>query len=157
MNILILDDILKDPKTYVQEALNCPFIDFRDGGKVFKNIQPRANDELEKEVLRLFPNHFVKFNFIRKSPYNQIEPNFIHRDDMMGDVTVILYLNEEKPIEDGTTLYDEQAVTACIVRSKFNRMIAFDSYTLHSRNIYENFGEGEGSRLIQVIFLEEMP
>lgn len=156
MNILILDDILKEPKTYVREALNCPFIDFKDGGKIFKNIQPRANDEFEKEVLRLFPNHFVKFNFIRKSPYNQIEPNFIHRDDMMGDVTAILYLNEERPLEDGTTLYDEQAVTACIVRSKFNRMVAFDSYTLHSRSIYENFGEGDGSRLIQVIFLEEV-
>lgn len=156
MNILVLDDILKNPKAYVEEALNCPFIDYKDGDKVFKNIQPRANDEFEEEVLKLFPNHFIKFNFIRKSPYNQIEPNFIHRDDMMGDVTVILYLNEDKPIEDGTTLYDEQEITACIIRSKFNRMVAFDSDVLHSRSIYENFGEGDGSRLIQVIFLEEV-
>ena len=157
MNILILDDILKNPKAYVDQALRSPFIDFKDGDKLFKNIQPRSNDEFEKEVLKLFPNHFVKFNFIRKSPYNQIEPNFIHRDDMMGDLTVILYLNEEKPLEDGTTLYDEQGITACIIRSNFNRMVAFDSFTLHSRSIYENFGEGDGSRLIQVIFLEENP
>lgn len=156
MNILIFDDILNDPHSYVDKALKSKFIDFVDGDRVFKNIQPRSNDEFEKEVLRLFPNHFVRFNFIRKSPYNQIEPNFIHRDNMMGDVTVILYLNEEKPIEDGTTLYDESGVTACIIKSKFNRMIAFDSYTLHSRNIYENFGDGDGSRLIQVIFLEEV-
>jgi hypothetical protein len=157
MNILIFDDILKDPKSYVDESLKSTFIDFKDGDKVFKNIQPKSNDEFEKEVLKLFPNYFVKFNFIRKSPYNQIEPNFIHRDNMMGDITVILYLNEEKPLEDGTTLYDENGVTACIIRSKFNRMVAFDSYTLHSRSIYENFGEGDGARLIQVIFLEEKP
>jgi len=40
------------------------------------------------------------------------------------------------------------------VYSKFNRMIAFNSDSLHSRNLFENFGEGESARLIQVAFLK---
>ena len=89
------------------------------------------------------------------SPYNQEEPNFIHRDDMMGDMTCILYLNKQKPALDGTTIYDENRNPIFVAYSKFNRMIAFESKYLHSRNIYKNFGEGRHSRLIQVIFLKK--
>lgn len=156
MNLLMIDNVLKNPREYVTEALAGEFIDYFDGVKMFRGIQPRSNDEFEKEVRKLFPNHDVRYNFIRKSSYNQIEPNFIHRDDMMGDITVLLYLNEIKPVNDGTTIYDDREVSACVILSRFNRMIAFDSDCLHSRNIYENFGEGDGSRLVQVIFLEEV-
>jgi hypothetical protein len=34
-------------------------------------------------------------------------------------------------------------------------MVAFDSDCPHSRNIFENFGEGDEARLVQVIFLEQ--
>jgi hypothetical protein len=73
---------------------------------------------------------------------------------MMGDLTCILYLNEESPSEDGTTIYDEEKKPLIRVYSKFNRMVAFESQLLHSRNIFENFGEEESARLIQVAFLK---
>jgi len=38
------------------------------------------------------------YNFIRQSPFRQEEPNFIHTDEMMGDITCILYLNQFHPV-----------------------------------------------------------
>jgi hypothetical protein len=155
MNLLSFDDIIDDPKTYVKDILEYGFHDFADGWQVFKNVQARSNDEFEKKVLELFPGYEAKWNFVRQSPLNQEEPNFIHKDDMMGDITVILYLSENHPDNDGTTIYDENNRPLCVLYSKFNRMVAFDSDCPHSRNIFENFGEGDNARLIQVIFLEE--
>jgi hypothetical protein len=155
MNLLSLDNIIRDPKAYVEDIFKYDFQDIFDGERTFKNIQPRDDDEFSRTVSIMFPNHTVKWNFIRKSPLNQEEPNFIHSDEMMGDFTVILYLNETHPENDGTTIYDENKKPLCTVYSKFNRMIAFNSDAPHSRNIYENFGDGNEARLIQVIFLEE--
>jgi hypothetical protein len=79
---------------------------------------------------------------------------------MMGDKTVLLYLNKWQPIEDGTTLYKFNKVAddylpMCTFYAQYNRLVIFDSSIPHSRNIFENFGEGEYSRLVQVMFLKE--
>lgn len=155
MNIKSFDNVLIDPKLYVGQIHESVFIDVPDGDKVFKNIQPRPNDdEFARFVLYLFPDYDINHNFVRKSPLNQEEPNFIHKDDMMGDITCILYLNEHRPFDDGTTIYDDDRNPKCVLYSKFNRMISFDADLLHSRNIINNFGEGKYARLIQVIFLK---
>jgi hypothetical protein len=73
---------------------------------------------------------------------------------MMGQITCILYLSEDAPKEDGTTIYSEDGSPLFVMYSKFNRMIAFSSDAPHSRNIFENFGEGDKARLIQVVFLK---
>ena len=155
MTLLTIDDALSNPNGYVSDVLIGEFGDFPDGDKVFKNIQPRKNDDLSELVSRLFPNYTINYNFIRKSPLGQVEPNFIHKDDMMGDITCILYLSKTHPKEDGTTIYDDEGLPACRVYAKFNRLIAFESKLFHSRNIFENFGEDDNSRLIQVIFLKK--
>jgi len=154
MIALSLDDVIKNPDKYVDDIFNQGFYDFADGSKVFKNVHARSNDEFEKFILDLFPDYEAKWNFVRKSPLNQEEPNFIHTDDMMGDITVVLYLSRVHPDNDGTTIYDENHNPICVLYSKFNRMVAFDSELPHSRNIFENFGEGDDARLVQVIFLE---
>jgi len=155
MNLITFDNIIKDPKAYVSDIYLHEFQDVEDGEHVFRNIQPRdANDEFAKYVTDLFFGYKVAFNFIRKSPLNQKEPNFIHTDEMMGDITCLLYLNEEAPDEDGTTIYDDDAKPLLTMYSKFNRMIAFDSASKHSRNIFDNFGEAESARLVQVLFLK---
>ena len=156
MNFLVFDDVLKDPRSYVNDILEGGFDDIMDGVNTFRGIQPRGdNDEFSEFIKMIFPEYKINFNFIRKSPLNQPEPNFIHSDEMMGDITLILYLNEEHPAEDGTTIYDDNQNPICRVYAKFNRMLAFDSDMLHSRNIFENFGEGDDARLIQVMFLKE--
>ena len=156
MNFLVFDDVLRNPKDYVSEILKGSFDNVSDGINTFKGIQPRPDDdEFCKFIKIFFPEYKINFNFIRKSPLNQPEPNFIHSDEMMGEITVILYLNEVHPNEDGTTIYDDSNKPICRVYAKFNRMLAFDSDMLHSRNIFENFGEGDEARLIQVLFLKE--
>lgn len=155
MILFTTDDVLANPKEYLDNALNGEFQDIPDGDKVFKNIQARDNDdEFAKYVLLLFPEYNINYNFIRKSPLGQVEPNFIHKDDMMGDITCILYLNKTHPKEDGTTIFDTDGLPVFKVYAKFNRMSLFDSHLPHARNIFENFGEGDDARLIQVIFLK---
>jgi len=156
MNYLFVkDDILSDPDGYVKEIYSNKFVDVPDGDKAFKNIQPREDDEFSKVVMEYFGAKFdIAHNFVRMSPYGQEEPNYIHSDEMMGDLTVILYLSKVHPENDGTTMYDSDDKPSCVVYSKYNRMLCFTSQVRHSRNIFENFGEGESSRLVQVIFLK---
>jgi hypothetical protein len=156
MNYLFTkDDVLSDPDAYVKEIYCGDFVDVPDGDKTFKNIQPRKDDEFSKIVMEYFGSKFdIAYNFVRMSPYGQEEPNYIHTDEMMGDLTVILYLSKEHPDNDGTTMYDSDEKPSCVVYSKYNRMLSFTSHVRHSRNIFENFGEGQSSRLIQVIFLK---
>ena len=155
MNLITFDNIIKDPLSYVSDIHLHGFQDVADGDNVFKNIQPRdKNDEFALYVTTLFNGYKVDLNFIRKSPEGQIEPNFIHTDEMMGDITCILYLNEEPPSTDGTLIYDEEGKAILAMFSKFNRMIAFNSDAPHSRILYNNFGEGKEARLVQVIFLK---
>tara|TARA_R110000803_G_scaffold109197_1_gene177555 strand:- start:191 stop:679 length:489 start_codon:yes stop_codon:yes gene_type:complete len=159
MNNIIIDNFIDDPNKYVIDILDKNFQDVTAGDTLFKGIQVRKIDELQYKVEDAFPDYEVTFNFIRQSPLDQKEPNFIHTDEMMGDKTVLLYLNKHHPTEDGTTLYNfnkvlDDYIPMCTFYACYNRLIIFDSSIPHSRNIYENFGEGEYSRLVQVMFLK---
>lgn len=155
MNLTILDNIIKDPKEYVSNIHLHGFQDIADGQNIFRNIQIRDNnDEFAEYIKSIFPDYEIAFNFVRKSPLNQEEPNFIHTDEMMGLITCILYLNEKEPVGNGTTIYDDNKNILFTMHSKFNRLFCFDSDKLHSRNILENFGDGDNARLVQVIFLK---
>lgn len=154
MNLILFDNVIKDPDTYVEDILNGGFEDIYTGFHTFKGIQPRGDDEFSEYLKNIFPDYVPVWNFVRMSPLGQEEPTYIHTDEMMGDITVILYLNKKKPNDDGTTIYDDEGKPSLRVFSKYNRMIAFDSTEKHSRTILENFGHGDKSRLIQVVFLK---
>ena len=155
MNLITFDNIIKNPLSYVEDIHLHGFQDVADGEYTFRNIQPRdSNDEFALYVTNLFSDYKIDLNFIRKSPLNQEEPNFVHTDEMMGDITCLLYLNEQAPEDDGTTIYDEDKKPLLTMYSKFNRMIAFNSDAPHSRNLFHNFGEAESARLVQIIFLK---
>jgi len=155
MNIVILDNIIKDPIKYVDEILEIGFEDIKDVTQVFKGIQLRYKDELQILVESIWTGYGVVYNFVRQSPVNQDEPNFIHSDEMMGDKIILLYLSQEFPDTAGTTIYDENEKENCVLKWKFNRLVSFDAHLKHSRNIRENFGEDNSSRLVQVIFLKK--
>lgn len=156
MNLITFDNVLTNPKEYISDIRKYGFQDIFDGVNTFKNIQPRdIYDEFSTKILKNFPDYYIAFNFIRKSPLGQDEPNFIHTDEMMGDITCLLYLNDSPPSNDGTTVYDNNRNPLITIYSKFNRMVAFDSDAPHSRNIFENFGSDDDARLIQVIFLKK--
>lgn len=155
MTIEIIDDVLTDIDNYVSEVLNSKFFDITIGEQTFKGIQPRDNDRFQRFIESKFTEYNVAFNFIRQSPYNQEEPNFIHSDEMMGDLTVLFYLNICTPIKNGTIIYDNDMSKMCTVKSKYNRCLIFPSYMLHSRSIFDNFGIRNAARLVQVLFLKE--
>lgn len=159
MNInqfFIIDNFLDDAELHLQDIFNHEFSDVQTDVGVFKNIQDRQSDMVSDAVLNLLPNYEVAYNFVRKSPLNQEEPTYVHSDEIMGDLTCLLYLSKSHPREDGTTIYDNDEVTKTMeFRSKFNRMIIFDAKLFHSRNILTNFGVNKSARLIQVIFLKK--
>tara|TARA_R110000868_G_scaffold185117_1_gene426968 strand:- start:935 stop:1417 length:483 start_codon:yes stop_codon:yes gene_type:complete len=153
---LIIDDFVDDIVYHIDSIGRGRFTDVTDGVNVFKNIQDRELDIVSDAVTELLYNEYsVAHNFVRRSPEGQADPNFIHSDEMMGDLTCLLYLNEKPPYNDGTTIYNDDETTMAVISSKFNRMIIFDSKLKHSRNIFENFGYGEMSRQVQVIFLNK--
>tara|TARA_Y100001970_G_C14111467_1_gene791121 strand:- start:342 stop:809 length:468 start_codon:yes stop_codon:yes gene_type:complete len=153
MTNIIINNIIDDPDQYVNNILEGEFIDVQDGDNVFKGIQVRSNDELQQKVEKAFPQYFVTYNFVRQSPVNQKEPNFIHTDEMMGDMTILLYLNKKYPKQAGTTLYQDDK-PMCVFHAAYNRMVIFDSKIPHSRNLYKNFGTKKDSRLVQVMFIK---
>ncbi len=157
VSVDILDDFLEDVDEHVKEVLSSPFEDIQDGGNVFKNIQLRYIDIVSEKLLDLYPGYKVNFNLTRKSPKDQDEPNFIHHDSMMGELTAILYLNKRHPSDEGTKLYftnaDGSYDDSVFMNMRYNRMIVFPSYVHHSRAVIENFGNGDSSRLVQVLFL----
>jgi hypothetical protein len=157
INFLVVDDFINNPHSYLSDVLRNEFIDVTIGEQTFKNIMPLPNDdEFCRNLLSMLETdkYEVAYNFIRKSPLNQEEPNFIHTDEMMGAVTAILYLSYEHPDDDGTTLYDDDLKKMARFYSKFNRAILFDSRINHSRNIFQNFGQDDTARLVQVAFLK---
>jgi len=151
---MVVDNFMPKPEEHLADILSGEFYDIPVGTQLFKGIQPRDNDEFGALLLSLYPGCQVAYNFVRISPEGQQEPNFIHSDEMMGDITAILYLTKNHPEEDGTTLYDENHEPILITNAKFNRLFIFDSNIPHSRNIFNNYGSGDDSRIVQVAFLK---
>lgn len=173
--ILVIDDVLEDPQGYRAEALMLPFRTYDFEHCVFHGIAVADTfGRLPQKIIGRFPDLEPTLTFFRKSPLGQIEPHFIHTDIDMGDWSAILYLNPAPPLGDGTSFWThlatgtiESAVPhersiegnnpanfACrqTVQSKFNRLLMFPSSYFHSRNIHENWGDGDAARLTQVAF-----
>ena len=155
MKVSIYNDVISDPESYVLDIVKEGFIDVQLGKDLFKNVQERDVDKVSMFLNKEYPLYSVALNFARSSPLNQIEPNYIHTDEMMGDLTAILYLNRNPDSRDGTTIYLGEEGKR-VIKSKFNKMVVFPSHLEHSRNILENYGEGEDARLIQVLFLKKI-
>jgi len=149
------NNVIDKPETYVKIILNNGFGNFRDGHNVFKNVSLRFNDQFSKFLEKKFPEYKVDLNFVRKSPFKQEEPNYIHSDEMMGDLTAIIYLNKNHPKDYGTSFYYPNGEFETMYDADYNSVLVFNSDRLHSRNNFDNFGEGDDSRLIQVAFLKK--
>ncbi len=173
--IIVLDDFLNDPEKYRELAIGADFKTFTFEAETFHGIYPLALTELvPTRISQMFPSADPTLSFLRKSPFGQVEPHFIHTDIDMGNWSAILYLNPEPPKGDGTTFWthsrsgtigsiipherSEEGMTARgwavreSVQSKFNRMVFWPSWLFHSRSIPENWGEGDEARLTQVTF-----
>jgi hypothetical protein len=153
MTTIFLTDVFENPDKYVEGIKEKGFTDFESGENVFKNVQELEKDDVVKAIESLLGAKLV-LSFARMSPLGQEEPNFIHKDDMHGDYTAILYLNKVYPSGYGTTLYDENDDEILICKAKYNSLFIFPSSVKHSRNTLQNFGEGDDARLVQVMFFK---
>jgi hypothetical protein len=145
--------VFENPDKYVEDIKKKGFTDFKSGDNVFKNVQELERDDVVKAIESLIGAKLV-LSFARMSPLGQEEPNFIHKDDMHGDYTAILYLNKTYPSGYGTTLYDENDNEILVCKAKYNSLYIFPSSVKHSRNTLQNFGEGDDARLVQVMFFK---
>ena len=98
----------------------------------------------------------------------------------MGEWTALLYLTPDPPEADGTIFWQRgdgarengsQSLDSYVadaqewrdltqwapwyrVPSKFNRLVLFPAPYYHSRALEQNYGTGDGARLVQVTFGE---
>jgi hypothetical protein len=157
--IAVFDDVIQEPDTYRQKALASQFGSVSFGEVTFHGVAPAPDDEMGSWFAQRFPMYEATVTFLRKSPLGQAEPNFIHSDEEMGDVTAILYLNPNPPKEDGTVFWKRHKnawESTEKVDAKFNRAVVFDAPLYHSRAIERNYGSGNEARLIQVLFAKRV-
>lgn len=153
--IKILDDVLPDPLIYLADARRRSFRDLKAGVDTFKGISIIRQSAVAK-VAEAQTGGVAALSFFRQSPAGQVEPNYVHSDESMGDFTGIYYLNPEPPEGDGTAFWKRQGESweqTLLVPARFNRLVTFPSCLPHSRALFDNYGHGDGARLIQVVFL----
>lgn len=174
-DIYTFDDVLHDPHAWRARILEGNFGTYSFPEATFHGINTvPPNGELIAYIQRFFPDFKPTLTFARRSPEGQVEPHFIHTDIDMGDWSAILYLNPERPAGDGTdfwTYLGTNAIESFIphersnegrdpkgwmlrrhVWSRFNRLLVFPSSYFHSRAIFDNWGQGDDARLVQVVF-----
>jgi len=170
--IAVHDGVLADPAAYRRAALALPFQSV-DVGQVFHGIAPCLDPTVPQWLEATYPDLVVTLTFFRQSPAGQIEPNDVHTDGDMGDVTALLYLTPDPPPGDGTAFWadpasgrrwsDTPVVGAAganrdawhcwrTVLARCNRAVVFDAPLFHSRALHANYGQGDDARLIQVLF-----
>lgn len=175
-SLRVFDDFLPDPEAYRAAALALEYrsYDFPDHGETYHGIATPAPPDLPLKLAGMFPGAVPTMSFFRKSPEGQEEPQYIHTDIGMGEWTALLYLNPDPPEGDGTVFWEHRLTGAIrspvphdrsvegrdpslwrrwrLVQARFNRLLLFPATFFHSRAIPENWGAGDGARLIQVVF-----
>lgn len=180
MTPLVFDDVLADPGAYRAAVLAMPRRSHTLADDVvFHGIAEAPNRLLADVIELLCPGVHVTMSCTRLSPKGQVEPNMIHTDRDLGDVTGIFFLNPDPPAWDGTTFYRHRETGAELstaasldekldegfrwrdrwqweptvtVPARFNRLLLFPAAAFHSRAIFENWGEGDDARLVQLAF-----
>lgn len=182
--VAIWDNWLPDPDAYRVWALEQVFDSVTIGSATFHGIallSETLRDFMTALLAWKYPQLYTRLTMFRKSPLHQVEPSFVHHDRDMGTTSGILYLNPDPPAGDGTTFWRHKATGHVAsaatewealqrewqdwrdttlwepwqtVEGKFNRLILFPSSMFHSRAIFENYGTGDESRLIQLLFMD---
>ena len=179
--LTVVDDVLPDVDAYRAAALAQPFRSVEPTpGAVFHGIAPAVDEALPRWIAARYPSLTPTLNFIRRSPAGQVEPNFIHTDETMGDWTALYYLTADPAPGDGTTFWrwrETGAIQSTAapgsaamraehvawrdlaqwepwtqVTARPNRLVLFPAAYYHSRTLVENYGQGDDARLLQIVF-----
>jgi hypothetical protein len=178
--IRVFDGVVPDVAAYRAAARALPFGDIQTSpGVVFHGMALAAEWALPAWLQATLPGVTPTISLYRQSPAGQIEPNYIHTDRDMGDWTALLYLTPDPPAADGTTFWRRVATGAIAstaaddatqleewiawrdrdqwapwttVPAAEGRLVVFPAPYFHSRALEANYGAGDTSRLIQIVF-----
>lgn len=107
--IAVHDDVLPNPVSYRARALEQPYASVTLGPVTFHGIAPAPSGDFAAWFVAAYPQYVPTVSFVRKSPAGQVEPNLIHTDADMGDLTALLYLTPDPPVDDGTSFWQHTA------------------------------------------------
>lgn len=148
MNLILIDNVLVNPDSYVEIVNDSGFSDIENGSEVFKNIQVRDNDdEFCKALLDKFPDYSVVFNSIKKSVIKNESEFLVKIDRSSYDVVAILFLNKDDE-HDSVAVFDEKKRSSVFLHSRFNRAIILDADT-----VVGSATQYSDHRIYQVVFL----
>lgn len=170
--IAVHEHVLADPLAYRRAADAQAFASFEMGPVTFHGIASPPAPDFDAWFAATYPVYEATLSFLRRSPFGQIEPNYIHTDVDMGDLTALLYLNPQPPDEDGTLFWEHIATKRRDggvlvgergrsgaawrpwdrVHARFNRCVVFSAALFHSRSLEANWGDTSEARLTQVLF-----
>ena len=172
--IQVHDNVLTDPLAYRAAAVAQPVQSMTFGATTFHGLALAPDPAFLTWFAATYPAYAPTLTFLRTSPAGQIEPNDIHTDVDMGDVTALLYLNPDPPPKDGTTFWQHRASGATEgdawvrdghdrdawdvvqhVPARFNRCVVFTAPLFHSRALVANYGHDADARVVQVLFAKE--
>jgi len=178
--VVTYDHAFVDPDAIRAAILTEPMQSVPAGDQVFHGIRMLPADvllALRAALAVVAPTATIRLPFARSSPAGQIEPNDVHSDHEMGDLTAIVYLNPDPAPGDGTVFWRRKATGQArgvwdadcqidshdrdawdrwrMVDAKYNRLLLFRSDYYHSRSLVLNYGQGDDARLIVVAFLSD--
>lgn len=165
---------------YHAQALRHPFSDVTfPTAQTFKGVALAQDPAVALALMARYPAMDVQLSFLRQSPEGQVEPTYIHSDQHMGDWMAVYYLTTRPDWAivtddpDGTIFWERAASGAiagpwddetqaaaqdlsrwyrwAMVLAVPNRVVLFHAALYHSRALLQNFGQGESSRLVQVL------
>jgi hypothetical protein len=156
MNVIILDDVLQNPKAYREDALSYGFDEVFDADKVYKGIQPRSDDEFQHFIENQVQlNYKTVYSFIKQLPKNEIEQNIFPIDRLIGShLVALLFLNETHP-SDAKIVHKINEEVLYSINMKYNRAVLFGLSINNSNISIDGFGEGDESCIVQAIFLKK--
>lgn len=171
--VQLFDHVLLDAAAYRARALQQPFQDVTLGPTTFHGIASAFGHHLQRLLQAYLPGCVPGLTFFRQSPLGQPEPHYVHSDADMGDWTAVLYLNDPPDPGDGTLFWEHTGTFQNCgpwadveadandpsrwiewgrVGAQFGRLLVFQADLYHSRALVDNYGAGDGARLVQVAF-----
>ena len=129
---MLIDNFLDSYDQLKELSLNCEFNDFESpyDGVVYPNIFAEIPDDIKDEVISKIKeatggepkNEII---FMRMSPKGVSCPHKIHHDAVMGDYSLMLYLNDA---DGGTSMvrHNETGIAYAPENEAFSKIIQFD-------------------------------
>jgi hypothetical protein len=142
--IKIVDDFLEAPEVWREYALKQEYIKDQSG---YPGIKSKTLDELSINSFHELAGKLI-LHMNEKTSFKRLKVNFVsaikedeikilnpHQDEKFYNVAGVIYLNQNSPLNTGTSVYSETKnglVKTMTVENVFNRLVLFHPSVWHS-------------------------